>query len=81
MKTPTVFLSRRNLLALLSKLDRQENGEGTACSIIKFQNPLDEHQQSMKEIKVTAISDSVAYGNRIAGAMHLADEQYIREQA
>ena len=34
-----VYLSRRNLLTLLSKLDRLEAGEPTACMIIKKADP------------------------------------------
>ena len=32
---PTIYLSRRNLEALLSKLNRYSNGEETQCAIIK----------------------------------------------
>ena len=34
----TVYLSRRNILTLLSKLDRQKAGEETACAIVKRQD-------------------------------------------
>lgn len=32
----TVYLSRRNLLTLLSKLDRKAKGEETACKLVKL---------------------------------------------
>lgn len=55
-----VFLSRRNLLALLSKLDRAAAGEQTKCSIIKYKNPDDpqEYQQDISELLVTAVEET-----------------------
>jgi hypothetical protein len=36
--TQKVFLSRRNLLTLLSKLDRKALGQETECAVIKNDN-------------------------------------------
>lgn len=69
-----IYLSRRNLLVLLSKLDRKKAGEETACSIIKFQNPADPYVQTMNEVMVTAVEDADYYVTRMAGTMHPADE-------
>jgi len=69
-----IYLSRRNLMMLLSKLDRARDGEITACSIIKYQNDKDVFVQSMDAIAVTAVEDSALYANRSAGPMHEADE-------
>lgn len=69
-----IYLSRRNLLTLLSKLDRQRDGETTACTVIKFRNEKDPFTQSMDSIAVTAVEDDVYYANRNAGPMHPNDE-------
>ncbi len=69
-----VYLSRRNLLTLLSKLDRLEAGEPTACTIIKRADPGAAQTQTMPEIAVVAISDDVAYAHRQAGAVVAEDE-------
>ena len=70
----TVYLSRRNLEVLLSKLDRKAAGEETACAIIKQQNPLDKpYLMTMKQLKVVAVPDELFYANREAGEMHPDD--------
>jgi hypothetical protein len=75
-KTPKVYLSKRNLLALLSKLERDSNGDETACTIIKYQQPGPEYRQTMATIAVIAVQDEEYYGaqNRAAGEMHPSDE-------
>jgi hypothetical protein len=74
MKQHTLYLSRRNLLALLSKLDRQAAGDATACAIIKYSNPTDPYCNTIKEIMVVAVPDDKFYANRAPGAMHPLDE-------
>ena len=74
MKPHTLYLSRRNLLALLSKLDRQEAGDETACAIIKYSNPTDPYCNTIDQVVVTAVADEEFYANRSPGAMHPADE-------
>ena len=70
-----IYLSRRNLLTLLSKLDRQVNGEDTACTIIKHQQQGKPYAQTMDECYVVAIEDEEYYGGqeRSAGTMHHKD--------
>ena len=58
----TVYLSKRNLLTLLSKLERLERGEETACAIVKYANP----------------TDPYCYTNRAPGAMHHLDEANMK---
>jgi hypothetical protein len=73
----TIYLSRRNLEALLSKLDRLEAGEQTACTIIKHKNPYAlEYVQTMDTCKVVAVPDNAFYNaqQRAAGEMHPAEE-------
>ena len=74
MKQHTLYLSRRNLLALLSKLDRQEAGDETACAIVKSANPSDPYCNTMDQVTVIAVPDDRFYANRAPGAMHPADE-------
>lgn len=69
-----IYLSRRNLLVLLSKLDRQAAGEDTACTIIKYRNETDPFYQSMDSVRVTAIEDEEYYTNRTPGHMNPLDE-------
>lgn len=72
--TEQVFLSRRNLLILLSKLDRVAAGEHSSCTVIKYRNETDPFVQSMDAIAVTAVEDKDFYAARNAGAMHPNDE-------
>lgn len=67
-----VFLSRRNLLTLISKLDRKKSGEGTACTIIKNDTIHSEFPCSNK-IQVTAVEDEVYYKDRNPGEIHPSD--------
>ena len=73
-----IFLSRRNLLTLLSKLDRAASGEATACTLIKndFAHPV--YPQSMLSIAVTAVEDDEYYTTRDAGEVHPSDEAAIK---
>lgn len=73
-----VYLSKRNLLTLLSKLDRFEKGEETKCAIIKYANPLDPYflrmDSSVEEVMVIAIPDDKYYVGRGAGEVHPEDD-------
>ena len=70
-----IYLSRRNLLTLLSKLDRAGAGEETARTIIKHQQIGKRYSQTMDECHVVAIEDEEYYGGqeRSAGTMHEKD--------
>lgn len=68
-----VYLTRRNLLALLSKLDRAAAGENTECTILK-QDTLHPHYPSSDIIQVTAVEDSEYYTDREPGLLFPADE-------
>ena len=68
-----VFLSRRNLLTLLSKLDRKAKGEGTACTLIKSDVLHPKYPCSTK-IVVTAVEDNDYYTDRAPGPVHPSDE-------
>lgn len=53
-----LFLSRRNLLTLLSKLDRVKQGEHSECMLIKFDNTHPAYPQSMRGCQVKAMEDT-----------------------
>lgn len=76
----TIYLSRRNLESLLSKLDRKVAGEDTACAIIKYQQPDSvKFKQSTKAVTVIAVDDEEYYTaqERPAGLMHPLEESKI----
>ena len=73
-----VYLSRRNLLTLLAKLDRQAAGGSTQCTIEKRDNVHPVYPQSMKSIYVTAVEDDEYYKGRDPGAVHPSEEKIIR---
>jgi hypothetical protein len=75
-KTQKIYLSRRNLVALLAKLDADAAGIETACTIVKYQQPSPAYQQTMKEIAIIAVQDEEYYGTqaRPAGEMHPREE-------
>lgn len=70
-----IFLSRKNLLALLSKLDRVKAGDHSFCTIIKKDNQHPTMPQSMTECQITAVEDEDYYVDRQAGEVFPADVQ------
>ena len=68
-----VYLSRRNLLTLLSKLDRRVAGQQTECSLVKNDNVHPVYPQTMKSIEVVAVEDEEYYKERDAGFVYSAD--------
>lgn len=73
-----IYLSKRNLLTLLSKLEREQRGEETACAIVKYANPTDPYCNTIKEITVIAVPDEKFYTNRAPGEMHPMDEANMK---
>jgi hypothetical protein len=74
----TLYLSKRNLLTLLNKLERAEQGEDTKCAIIKYRNENDPFVNTVKAITVVAVPDEKLYTKREAGIMHPADDPLLR---
>lgn len=72
-----IYLSRRNLLTLLSKLDRKKNGEFSFCTLIKTDTQNIKYPQTINEIVVTAVEDEDYYINRSAGIIHVDDQDNI----
>lgn len=71
-----VYLSRRNLLTLLSKLDRKKSGEQTYCTLIKNDNQHSRYAQSMKSIAIIAIEDEEYY-DRPMSDVHPKDRSKV----
>ncbi len=72
-----IYLSKRNLLSLLSKVSRFESGDETKCTLIKYANPLDPycmHIAGEDRVAITAIPDNLYYANREAGPVLDVDE-------
>lgn len=68
-----IYLSKRNLLTLLSKLERFEQGQETKCAIIKYSNPMDPYSNTVDDVMIIAIPDEKFYTNRTAGPVHELD--------
>lgn len=69
-----VFLSRRNLLTLLSKLDRVKAGESSFQTIVKHDTKNRRFSQSHPRITVTAVEDEDYYSDRNPGPVHPKDK-------
>ena len=74
-----IYLSKRNLLTLLSKLERLEAGEDTKCTIIKNKNPLDPYCNTIDRVAIIAIPDEKFYVNRNPGPMHPKEEAKLKK--
>lgn len=69
-----VYLTRSNLLALISKLDRKLAGQETARTLVKRDTVHPKYPCS-DEISVTALEDEEYYTDRPAGEIHPADRR------
>lgn len=75
-----VYLSRRNLLTLLSKLDRKKNGEATYCTIVKNDNEHPKYPCSEPDIAITAVEDDEYYTYREAGFVLPDDDPNFKKK-
>lgn len=76
MSENKLYLSKRNLLTLLSKLERYGTGEETNCAIIKYSSHLDPYSLNLQgetDIMIIAIPDERYYTNRQPGEVHPLD--------
>ena len=73
-----IYLTRRNLVTLMSKLDRAREGEYTTCTIVKRDNVHPTYPQTMAEVRITAVEDEKYYTDRVAGAVHPADDPALK---
>lgn len=67
-----LYLTRRNLLTLLSKLDRVKAGGQSERTLLK-RDTLHSKYPCTDVISVTALEDEEYYADREAGAVHSAD--------
>lgn len=73
-----IFLSSRNLQALINKLNRAADGGDTWCTIIKTDNENPKFAQSMKSIAVIAAELNVEVGKIYwnVGSLHVYARHY-----
>lgn len=64
-----VYLSRRNLTTLLTKLDRVRAGGDSACTIVKCDDVHPTYPQTHPMIMVTAVENEIYYAHREPGLM------------
>jgi hypothetical protein len=69
-----IFLTRRNLLTLLSKLDRAQQGEHTNRTLIKSDDQHPTMPQTMQVCFVVAVEDEDYYKDRPPGGVHPKDD-------
>lgn len=67
-----IFLTRRNLITLLSKLDRRANGEQTVCTLMKNDTGHSQYPCSTRAL-ITAVEDKDYYTDRDPGRVHPKD--------
>lgn len=80
-ETVVLFLSRRNLLTLLSKLDGVKAGEASKCTLLKKDTLHPKFPQSHKLISVTAVEDEDYYVDRSPGYIRESDATRIGQEA
>jgi hypothetical protein len=69
-----VYLSRRNLLTLINKLDRNKVEPGASkCTLVKRDDKHPFFPQSEREITVVAVEDDLYYCERSPGTVHPKD--------
>lgn len=69
-----IYLSRRNLLTLLSKLDRRATGEkDTYCMLLKSDDQHKTYAQTIPHVLVEAVEDYDYYTDREPGEVHPLD--------
>ena len=68
-----VYLTRRNLETLLSKLDRKASGDESACTLVKRDTTHSKYPCSQVTY-VIALENAEYYTNRPAGRVYPEDE-------
>lgn len=65
-----VYLSRRNLQTLISKLDRRLQGDDTQACLVKRDDKHPTYPQSHPVVVVQALEDAEYYTDRESGPVH-----------
>lgn len=74
MAQARVYLSRRNLVALLSKLDRcKDDPHASQRTLVKNDTQHPKYAQTHDKIIVTAVEDADYYHDRAPGEVHQED--------
>lgn len=73
-----LYLSRRNLLTLLEKLDHVRDGGFSECTIIKHDDDHPRFAQSVPTIIITAVEDEDYYTDRDPGPVAFLGEPLRR---
>jgi hypothetical protein len=78
-----IYLSQRNVKALLSKLDRRQVGEDTACAIVKHAQDDEDcpFNQSLPEVLVTAVENSAWRGRKYNFTLFNTDVLVVDDEA
>ena len=72
-----IYLTERNLLTLLIKLNKKRKGNKTKCTIVKNDNKHPKYPQTMEHCYVTVVEDENYYIDRIAGKILEEDEKVV----
>lgn len=75
-----IYLTRRNLLTLLSKLDRAAKGESTTLTIVKNDTEHPKYPVT-EEVMITAVEDKDYYTERKPGPVYPADDPDYGQKA
>ncbi|MBI1890487.1 MAG: hypothetical protein HYS18_07575 [Burkholderiales bacterium] len=67
-----LYLSRRNIVTLLEKLDRVREGESSPCTIIKSDHAHPVYPQSIRRIAVTAAETGDQYFPGVSQRLNLS---------
>lgn len=75
-RMPKVYLSERNLRALLLKLENEKRGAETSCAIVKLKSPSPSYRQTMDSIMVIGVQNEDYYDalGRAAGEIRDLEE-------
>ena len=76
-----IYLSRRNLLTLISKLDRKARGESTQCAIVKQDKDHPKYKMTVAPVMVTAVEDADYYLDRPPGGVVAAEQARLDDIA
>jgi hypothetical protein len=67
-----LYLSRRNLVTLLQKLDSLRDGESRSCTIIKNDHAHPVYPQTLRRVAVTAVEAEDRYFSAVSMRLNLS---------
>ena len=67
-----LYLSRRNIVTLLEKLDTARAGQTSTCTIIKNDHAHGSFPQTMRRISVTAVEEGNSYTGGVSPRVRIA---------